>query len=138
MARPTKLTKELQQIIGDKIALGLTYKLPAESAGITYKCFNQWMQQGKNSTSGKYFEFYQYIQLRNAKGALKLLERLNSAASCGNCQVCVWILERRFPEEFGRRVYRETNIVSENRNKNIEITVNDADVLRKQILAQFD
>jgi hypothetical protein len=61
MARPSKLTPELQQRIGENIALGLTYRLAAESAGITYKSFNLWMQQGKNSTSGKYYQFYQYI-----------------------------------------------------------------------------
>ena len=47
MARPTKLTPELQQRIGDNIALGLTYSLAAEAAGITYKTFNIWMNKGK-------------------------------------------------------------------------------------------
>jgi len=50
----------------------------------------------------------------------------------------MFILERRFPEDFGRRVYRKTNIVSENINANVEITVQEADILRKQILAKFD
>jgi hypothetical protein len=34
-------------------------------------------------------------------------------------------------------VYRKTNVVSENLNQNVEIIVNDADILRKQILAKF-
>jgi hypothetical protein len=50
----------------------------------------------------------------------------------------MWILERRFPEEFGRRVYRKTNAVSENKNENIEIIVQDTDAIRKEILAKFD
>jgi len=37
MARPSKLTHEIQQRIGDNIALGLTYSLAAESVGITIK-----------------------------------------------------------------------------------------------------
>jgi hypothetical protein len=65
------------------------------------------------------------------------LERLNEAVKGGNCQVCMFILERRFPDEFGRRVNRKTNVVSENLNQNVEIIVNDADILRKQILAKF-
>ena len=36
MARPSKLTPELQKRIGENIALGLTYRLAAESAGVTY------------------------------------------------------------------------------------------------------
>jgi hypothetical protein len=50
----------------------------------------------------------------------------------------MFILERRFPDEFGRRVYRKTNVVSENLNQNVEIIVNDADDIRKEILAKFD
>jgi hypothetical protein len=63
---------------------------------------------------------------------------LNDAAEAGNCQVCMFILERRFPEEFGRRVYRKTNAVSENINANVEITVQETDIIRKQILMKFD
>jgi hypothetical protein len=68
------------------------------------------------------------------KGARKLLERLNNAAEAGNCQVCMFILERRFPEEFGRRVYRKTNVVSKNMNANVEIIVKDTGAIRNEIL----
>ena len=137
MARPSKLTSDIQKRIGDNIALGLTYRLAAESAGVTYKSLNIWLNKGKTEKSGKYFEFYRYIQQRNADAARALLERLNVAAKAGNCTVCMWILSRRFPEEFGRRVYKKTNVVSENHNVNIEINVNDADKIRNQILAKF-
>jgi transposase len=138
MTRPSKLTPEIQKRIGDNISLGLTYSLASEAAGITYKTFNEWNQKGQKEKSGKYFEFAQHIKKCNAEGARKLLEKLNDAAEAGNCQVCMFILERRFPDEFGRRVYKKMNIVSENKNENIEITVQEADILRKQILAKFD
>jgi hypothetical protein len=50
----------------------------------------------------------------------------------------MFILERRFSEDFGRHVYRKMDVVSEKRNENVEITVTEADILRKQILAKFD
>ena len=118
--------------------IGLTYALAAESAGITYKTFNDWMKLGRDSTSGKYFEFYQHIEKCNANGARKLLQRLNDAAKAGNYQVYMWILERRFPEDFGRRVYRKTNVVSENQNVIVDIAINDADGIRAQILDKLD
>jgi hypothetical protein len=96
------------------------------------------LNKGKTEKSGKYYQFYKYIIKCNADGALKLLERLNEAAKGGNCQVCMFILERRFPDEFGRRVNRKTNVVSENLNQNGEIIINDTDGIRKQILAKFD
>jgi transposase len=138
MARPSKLTDEIQHRIGDNISLGLTYSLAAEATGITYKTFNEWMNRGKTEKSGKYHQFAQHIKKCNADGARKLLERLNDAAEAGNCQICMWILERRFPEEFGRRVYRKTNVVSENLNQNVEIIMKDGDDIRKEILTKFN
>ncbi len=134
MARHTKLTYEIQRQIGENIALGLPHALAAESAGVTYQTFNTWMNKGKNSTSGKYYQFYKHIQKRNADAAKTCLERLNDAAEDVNCQVCMWILERRFPKNFGRREYRKTNVVSENKNENVEIIIRDIDVIRKQVI----
>jgi hypothetical protein len=50
----------------------------------------------------------------------------------------MWILERRFSEDFGRRQYHKMDVVSENKNENVEIIVNDADNIRKEILAKFE
>jgi hypothetical protein len=75
------------------------------------------MKLGRDSTSGKYFEFYQHIEKCNANGAKKLLQRLNDAAEAGNCQIYMWVLERRFPEDFDRRVYRKMDVVSANQNR---------------------
>src|ERR1035437_6809345 len=137
MSRPSKLTPDIQKRIGDNIALGLTYRLAAESAGVTYKKFNEYMNRGQTEKSGKYYQFYQYIQKCNADAAKVLLERINEAAKAGNTQMCTWILERRFSEDFGRRVYRKTNVVSENQNVNVNIAIHDADEIRTQILEKF-
>ncbi len=137
MARPSKLTKELQQQIGESVALGLTYALAAASAGITYQSFNNWMAKGKNAKSGEYFDFYKHIKKCNADGALECLQRLNEAADAGDCRICMWILERRFPADFERREYKKINAVSENKNENLEIIVKDEDKIRQQILAKF-
>jgi hypothetical protein len=74
MVRPSKLTPNITQLIGDNVALGLPYSLAAASAGITYQTFNDWMKKGKNSKSGDYFQFSQHIEKCNADGALKCLQ----------------------------------------------------------------
>ena len=48
MVRPTKLTKQLQQQIGENVALGLNYALAAAASGITYQTFNDWMNKEKS------------------------------------------------------------------------------------------
>lgn len=45
---------------------------------------------------------------------------------------------RRFSADFGRREYRKMNAISENKNKNVELIVNDVDDIRKEILAKFE
>jgi|ERR1035437_1292286 hypothetical protein len=137
MARLSKLTPEIQKIIGDNIALGLTYRLAAEAAGITYKTFNEYINRGQTEKSGKYYQFYKYIQKCNADAAKVLLERINEAAIAGDTQMCTWILERRFASDFGRRVYRKTNIVAENLNQNVEIVVIEADKIKEKILEKL-
>ncbi len=107
MPRPIKLTPKIQKLIGDGVSLGLTYALAASAAGVTYQSLNSWIKRGQKDQSGEYYQFYKYIQKCNADGAKKLLERLNDLAEAGNCQVCMWILERRFPEDFGRRIYKK-------------------------------
>lgn len=71
MARPSKLTQEVQQRIGENSELGLSYRLAAEQAGVTYKTFNSWMANGRNSTSRKYYQFFKYIQKTNADAIRK-------------------------------------------------------------------
>jgi transposase len=137
MGRPTKMTPEITKQIGDNIVIGLPYALVAEAPGITYKTFNIWLNKGETEKYWKYFQFCLYIQKRNADAAKALLERLNYAAEAGDSRIYMWILERRFPEEFGRRVYRKTNVVSENKNVNVEINVNDVDEIRNKIINKF-
>lgn len=66
--------------------------MATESAGITYKTFNEWMQRGKNSTSGEYYQFYKYINKCNADGARKLFERIQEAAEAGDIRICLCII----------------------------------------------
>src|SRR5208337_2494755 len=134
MARPTKLTPAITKRIGDGVSLGLPYTLAASAAGVTYQSSNSWIKRGQTEKSGKYFQFYKYIQKCNSDAAKVLLERIHEAAKAGNTQMCTWILERRFSEDFGRRVYKKTNVASENQNVNVEIVIADTDVIRNKIL----
>jgi hypothetical protein len=70
MARPSKLTPEIQQRIGDNIALGLTYRLAAESAGVAYKALNEWNQKGQTEISGNIISFHNIL-----KNGMLMLQR---------------------------------------------------------------
>ena len=114
----------------------MTYSSAAKAAGIRYQTFNEWHKKNKNSKSGEYFEFYKFIQKCNADAAKKCLERLNEAAKAGNYTVCMWILSRRFHEDFGRRQYRKIDVVSENLNQNVEIIINKTNFIKVDMIKE--
>lgn len=62
------------------------------------------------------FKFPQHVLKYNIDAVRKLLERLNDASEAENCYVCMWIVERRFPEDYCKHEYRKINAVSENKN----------------------
>ncbi|MDM7920622.1 MAG: hypothetical protein QUS12_15895, partial [Methanosarcina sp.] len=75
----------------------------AVAAGIDEKTFYNWMRKGEELKSGIYFQFFQYIKECQAKAVELHLKLITKAANEGSWQASAWILERRHPEEFGRR-----------------------------------
>jgi transposase-like protein len=113
------------------IELGLTYQQAAQVAGIDETTLHRWKRQGEKAKSGKFRQFYQAIKKANVKARLVLLERIGKTGEGGEIvkttseihdakgnlvrrvitkkemppvwQASAWILERRFPDEFGRK-----------------------------------
>lgn len=95
MARPTKFTPQVQQRILDAIALGLTYEQAATSAGIDRFTFRRW----RDSKA----PFCAEVEKAEVAGMAARLSRIQMAAIDGNWQADAWWLERRFPDQWGRR-----------------------------------
>ncbi len=49
----------------------------------------------------------------------------------------MWILERCFHPDFGKREYGEINAVSENKIENIKLIVEDVNEIGNQIIVKF-
>jgi len=96
MARSSKLTPEVQQRICDALGVGATYELAASYGGVAYETFRQW-RETKPAFSGA---------LKDAEGraAVALLAKIQKAAGEGTWQAAAWILERRYPQLYGRTV----------------------------------
>ncbi len=136
MARKTKLNSETQDRILKAISLGLTYKDAAQFAGIGETTFYEWKKKGENASAGKFREFWEALKKAEVEGENVLLQRINDAATGKNSkkktktiydkegkaigkveiieeggiwQAAAWILERRFPERWGRNARRDDN-----------------------------
>ena len=109
MSRPLKLTKEVEKRLAYALELGTTYKLAFQYAGICYKTFRNWMKRGENYSlkpghppeKDKYVHFLHHIKKSSAVGAIEMLKIIKKAAP-ENWQAAAWMLERRFPEDYGR------------------------------------
>jgi hypothetical protein len=114
--RKTKLTLQIQKAIGDKIVIGAPLKFAAEASGIDESTFYRWLQRGEKEKSGIYYEFRKYIMECEAKSVIVHLNIITRAANDGDPKASEWILERRFPEHFGRRekLDVDTNITTRN------------------------
>ena len=103
MARTSKLTPELQTEICQYISDGNTYDRACRLANISDSIFYKWKARGEKESEGVYFQF-----LQSVKKAEELFKQTNiaiiqQAAKDGTWVAAAWLLERKHPEEFGRR-----------------------------------
>lgn len=94
--RKTKYTPETVERIIEAVRMGATYKLACAYAGIGQSIFHHWM-----STKP---DFAAAVKEAEAAGSLELLKRIQREVENGAWQAAAWMLERRYPESYGRRV----------------------------------
>ena len=115
--RPDKLTAAVQKRILEAIELGAPYELAATYAGICRKTLSNWKIRGeaieaqlKEETNlkkieklekDKYFLFLHKMRQAEAKGMYENLQVINNAGE-KDWKAAAWLLERRWPEHFGR------------------------------------
>jgi len=103
MGRKSKLTPERQKLFVDAVSAGNYIETAAELAGVTNVTFYNWMKRGRQTQSGKYFEFLNAIKKAEARAEVMRVSRIAKAGQEGNWQADAWYLERRYPDRWGRR-----------------------------------
>lgn len=100
MARPSKLTPEVQETIVKAIGLGASYLDAANAAGISYDTFNDWMNNG----TGKYLQFSEAIRKEQSAAVLRHLSIINSAAAKGDWKASERWLRMYRPAEWNEKM----------------------------------
>ena len=140
MARKTKLTEEMLSEIADCIRLGMSYAATAGAVGVSDTSFMNWMNWGK---AGKKDPIYTrlYAEVQNAESKLMhdCLLKLRKSAETGNAESIRWLLERRFPADFGKKNAVDITAKTENVNMslNSDMSKNDSERLRREILEKL-
>jgi transposase len=102
MARPSKLSPELQEKVAGLIRAGNTVEIAAEASGISEATFYAWMARGERSgkADAPYRAFRDAVEQAKAGGEAMLVTRIAKAAADGSWSAAAWLLERRSPERW--------------------------------------
>jgi len=103
MARKTKLSPEIQEQICKHISIGVPFKYAALACGISERTLYNWLERGKKEKRSKYFQFLQAVKEAEARSIVRDIAILEKAAQEGKWQAVAWRLERRHPQDFGRK-----------------------------------
>lgn len=105
--RPTLCTPETTRKATDALRLQAPYWLAARYAGIGESTFMAWMARGRADTEADidspYRDFLEEVHNASSQGAIGELAMIEKAAKDGEWRAAAWKLERRYPEDFGRR-----------------------------------
>lgn len=94
MARPSKLTPEIQTRLCRLLQAGNTHEVSAEACGINVSTFYRWVRDKP--------EFAAAVEQAEAEAEAVLVARISQAAANGSWRAAGWLLERRNPDKWGR------------------------------------
>lgn len=107
--RPHKFTEETVSTLLAAIRAGMPFHLAAAHAGIHESTFHEW-QRGKfprGADKTLKAEFSERLTRAKGYAALRLLAFIQDAAP-QDWRAAAWMLERRYPEDFGKHVVELT------------------------------
>lgn len=93
--RPTKYTLENVNAILDAIRVGTPLTHACRYGKVSFETFNEWRKQ--------YSEFSEQVKEAESEAVKGWLDHIETAAKSGSWQAAAWKLERRYPQDFGRR-----------------------------------
>jgi DNA-binding transcriptional MerR regulator len=135
--RPSKLSPEVQKIIVTAVSRGMYYEAAASLAGVTYATLRNWYNRGEVEAERRssprvksgtrkwereqpYFEFFDALKKAQATAQYNALRTIDTASNSGTWQAAAWLLERRHPDQFGRRDRIDANVAQTDDGMTVE------------------
>jgi len=107
MARPSKLTPEIQKKIIEAVKAGNYYEAACAYAGVSYSTLRGWIVKGEKAKSGKYLKFLEAVRQAEAEAEARIVLQWQKAMP-EDWRAAQAFLERRYPERWGKK---ETHVV---------------------------
>jgi len=117
MARPSKLTPEVQRIICLSLERSDPYNVAAAKAGIGVQTMSDWRAKGEEESAKiaedenyqpsedgqRYLDFYLAFSAADAAGESSFIEKYAAKARKGNARAIEFMLERRYSKNWGQK-----------------------------------
>jgi transposase len=97
----TTCTAEVRDLIVHAVQKGALFETAAAYAGIEKETFRAWLKKGRAGKS-PYDELVAGLDMAVCSFEVNAL-RLINAHACGDWHAAAWLLERKFPERWGRK-----------------------------------
>lgn len=126
VGRPGRLTYGMIKRIATMIEMATPVQYAAMACGISKVTYYKWLKIGNASRSGIYYEFVNAIHRATAIAHSRSAIAIASAQQ-GDWRAAAFVLERRFPKEWGKHDKLEidatTKITVEERRQNMQAVV---------------
>jgi transposase len=111
MGRKSKL-KEVREELLKYIALGVPNEHACHAVGINEHTLYNWINRGKEAQrkTNHYFQFLQDYKKAKSKSVVRNVAVIEKYAKEKDWKAAAWLLERRYPDQFGKREYRTSDV----------------------------
>jgi hypothetical protein len=112
IGRPTHLTPEVLEKVLYAISKGNYRKVAAQYAGVSEKCFKDWMRRGKEEPDGDYGEFFKKVTEEESKVEIEAVGVLSDSNS-KDAKRLIEYLSRKHPERWASDSYKVKQLEKE-------------------------
>ncbi len=102
MARPSKLTPDVQTRLVRALSAGNYYEAACSYAGITYMTFRRWIERGQEATSGPYREFCDAVTRAEAEAEIRTVAEWQKKVP-EDWKAARDFLARRYPDRWSSK-----------------------------------
>ena len=111
IGRDTILTAELTERLCTILRAGNYLHVALRATGLGRSTFHLWMQRGKSygARDALFHEFREQVSRARAEGEVRNVARI-AAAAAESWQAAAWLLERQYPQRWGRPTTRSISV----------------------------
>jgi hypothetical protein len=123
LARPTKFNTDRADRVLDALRAGNTRRAAAQYAGVDDRSLRRWIE--------RFVHFAAAIEKAEADAEVRHVANIARAAQEGTWQASAWWLERRRPDDYGRRERIDVTVRQTAERLGAELGIDPDDLIRE-------